>query len=59
MTLPRCIRYPLGLLLMVGGVLAFLYVPFGGVYMKGGTIAAGFCLLAFGPSDAEKRGYRF
>jgi len=59
MTLPRYIRYPLALAMIALGASNVFLWHLGGIYTNGALIGAGVALLAFGPSQAEKNGYRF
>jgi hypothetical protein len=59
MTLPRSICYPLGLAMIVLGAANVFLWHLGGIYTNGALIGAGVAILAFGPSQAERNGYRF
>ena len=59
MTLPRYIRYPLGLgMIALGAANVFMW-QLGGIYTNGALIGTGVAMLVLGPSQAEKNGYRF
>jgi hypothetical protein len=59
MTLPSSIGEPLGLAMITLGIANIFMWHLGGIYTNGALIGTGVAILAFGPSQAEKNGYRF
>ncbi|MEX0777267.1 MAG: hypothetical protein WD042_16305 [Phycisphaeraceae bacterium] len=57
--LPWWIRYPLALGMMAIAVLLFLFANPMPALLVGGLFAVGLILLFIGPTDADKKGYRF
>jgi hypothetical protein len=59
MTLPSSIGEPLGLAMITLGIANIFMWHLGGIYTNGALIGTGVAILAFGPSQAQKKGYRF